>query len=68
MNQDFRVVINRKAIADIADIVKGLQIKDFGFIRSAPYEDVHAAYIVLALEEYLVSKRLSPDFKVDLSE
>lgn len=64
----FKVPINRKDIAEIEGISRQLRISDQAFIKSAPYEDVMTAYALLALQEFLSSRRVEPGFEVVLSE
>lgn len=64
----FPLKLNRRDIAEIVDQSRQLRIEDQNFIRSAPYDDVHAAYTILSLIEFMRTRRVDPGFEVVLSE
>lgn len=66
--KDFKLVLNRRDIAEIADNSKQLRIEDLNFIRNATYEDVQAAYVLLSLQEFMKTRNVVPEFEVVLSE
>lgn len=66
--QDFKIKINRRDIVEIVDNARQLRIEDIDFIRTATVDDVHGAYILLSLQDFLRSRRCDPDFEVVLSE
>lgn len=65
---EFKIKINRRDIAEIVEQSRQLRITDQAFLASAPYDDVMAAYTLLALTEFLKQRRCEPDFEVVLSE
>lgn len=65
---EFKIKINRRDIVEIVDNARQLRIEDLDFIRTATVDDVHGAYILLSLTEFLKSRRCEPDFEVVLSE
>ncbi len=67
-SKEFKVKINRRDIVEIVDNARQLRITDIDFIRTATVDDVHGAYILLALQDFLKSRRCDPDFDVVLSE
>lgn len=67
-NKEFKIKINRRDIVEIVDTARQLRIEDLDFIRTATVDDVHGAYIILSLQEFLKSRRCEPDFEVVLSE
>jgi hypothetical protein len=68
INKDFKVKINRRDIVEIVDNARQLRITDLDFIRTATVDDVHGAYILLSLTDFLKNRRCEPDFEVVLSE
>jgi len=69
MNKDkFKIQINRRDIVEISDFSKQLRITDQEFLRTADYDSVHTAYILLSLHEFLTKRRCAPDFEVNLAE
>lgn len=65
---EFKLKLNRRDIVEIVDKSKQLRIEDLNFIRSATYDDVHAAYVLLALTEFMKERRVEAGFEVVLSE
>lgn len=63
----FKVPIQPKDITEIVESSRQLRITDMKFIKSASYEEVHAAYTIMALEEFLKTRRCDPDFQVVLN-
>lgn len=66
--ETFSVKINKQDIATIVENSRQLRITDQSFLRGATYEDVMAAYTILALQEFLVTRRVPASFEVVLSE
>jgi 3-oxoacyl-[acyl-carrier-protein] synthase III len=65
---EFKLKLSKRDIVEIADSTKQLRIEDQNFLRSATYDDVHAAYIILALVEFMKNRHVEPGFEVVLSE
>lgn len=65
---DFKVKLNRRDIVEIVDNARQLRITDLDFIRTATVDDVHGAYILLSLQEFLRNRQVEPDFEIVLSE
>ena len=65
---EFKVRINRQAIAEIAERAKHLTIDIKDGIRAAPYEDIQVSLILRALASYLADRRCEPDFEVVTNE
>lgn len=66
--KDFKVKINRRDIAEITESTKQFRIEAMKFIAEAPYEDIITAHVLLALQDFLRTRRVEPDFEVVLSE
>lgn len=66
--KEFKLKINRRDLAEIVEQARQLRITDQDFLRVAPYDDVHGAYIILSLVEFMQARRVDPDFEVVLSE
>lgn len=65
---EFPLKITGKDIAEIVDHSRQLRIEDLSFIRKATLEDVHAAYTLLSLIEFMRARRVPAGFEVVLSE
>ena len=66
--ETFKLKLNRRDIAEIADVSKELRITDSTFIRLASYDDVHTAYILLSLQEFFKARNCEIPFELVLSE
>lgn len=68
---EFPIKIDRMAIADISEIAAthpaSMQYMKM-IMDGAPKLDLDTAKIILALETYLIERRVQPDFTVVLSE
>lgn len=68
---EFKVKINRRAIADIVSQGNALPLNQavMTLIQSgAPFEDVKMAMALLSFEQYLKERNCEPDFEVVLHE
>lgn len=65
---EFRLKINRRDLAEIVDLSKQLRLADQAFIKSAPYDDVHAAYYLNATIEFMKNRHVDAGFELVLSE
>lgn len=68
LGNDFKVQITHKDISDIVARSSQLRIEDTGFITRATFEEVGVAYTLLALEQFLIDRRVVPDFSIALSQ
>lgn len=65
---DFKMVLGPRDITDIVVLSSQLRIQDQKFIAQASYEEVQAAYVIMALEQFLTERRIPREFSVQLSE
>ena len=68
IDENFRVKLNKRDIAEIVENSKQLRITDQTFLRGATYEDVMAAYTILSLRDFLETRHVPTAFDVVLSE
>ena len=64
---EFKIKINRRAIAEIADNTRNIKLPP-EFLMNAPYSDIQVAFALLSLSQFLANFRIEPDFEVDLNE
>lgn len=66
--ETFKLKLNRRDIAEIVDNSRQLRITDINFIRSATVDDVQAAYILMAFQDFLTARRCDVPYELVLNE
>jgi hypothetical protein len=65
---EFKVKLTRKDISKLVETTHNMMLTDIKFIRNASVDEVQAARVLLALQDYLQERHCQPDFEVVLSE
>ncbi len=67
-NKEFKVKITRLDIVEIIERAKEFRVMQLEFLRAADWETLKTTEILMALQDFLISRKCIPDFEVDLNE